>query len=91
MNASHASLRDDFDVSCAELDTMAAIARAQNGIYGARMMGGGFGGSIVALVDAARASSVADRIRCEYIKLTERDPDVWVCTAGAGVERFDGC
>jgi galactokinase len=91
MNASHVSLRDDFEVSCAELDTMAAIARAENGVYGARMMGGGFGGSIVALVDAALASSVADRIRCEYLKVTGRDPDVWVCTAGAGVERFDGC
>jgi len=34
---------------------------------------------------------VADRIRCEYMKVTGRDPDVWVCTAGAGVERFDGC
>ena len=91
MNASHVSLRDDFEVSCAELDTMAAIARAENGVYGARMMGGGFGGSIVALVDAELASSVADRIRCEYLKVTGRDPDVWVCTAGAGVERFDGC
>ena len=91
MNASHASLRDDFEVSCAELDTMAAIARAQNGVYGARMMGGGFGGSIIALVDTELAGSVADRIRCEYMKVTGRDPDVWVCTAGAGVERFDGC
>jgi galactokinase len=91
MNASHASLRDDFEVSCAELDTMAAIARAQNGVYGARMMGGGFGGSIIALVDTELAGSVADRIRCEYRKVTGRDPDVWVCTAGAGVERFDGC
>jgi hypothetical protein len=33
---------------------------------------------------------VADRIRCEYMKVTDKDPDVWVCTAGAGVERFDG-
>jgi galactokinase len=90
MNASHASLRDDFEVSCVELDTMAAIARAQIGVYGARMMGGGFGGSIVALVNAEAAAAVADRIRREYMKVTGRDPEVWVCTAGAGVERFDG-
>jgi len=91
MNASHASLRDDFEVSCTELDTMAAIARAQSGVYGARMMGGGFGGSIVALVDTQWASSAADRIRREYNEVAGCDPDVWVCTAGAGVERFDGC
>src|SRR6185295_4545490 len=53
MKASHVSLRDDFEVSCRELDTMVDILRVLDGVYGARMTGGGFGGCAVALVDAA--------------------------------------
>ncbi|AWE43300.1 galactokinase [Actinobaculum sp. 313] len=50
MNASHASLRDDYEVSCAELDTAVEAARAA-GAWGARMTGGGFGGSAIALIE----------------------------------------
>ena len=49
MSASHASLRDDYEVSCAELDTVVEVAMA-TGAAGARMTGGGFGGSAIALV-----------------------------------------
>ena len=66
LNASHASLRDDYQVSCPELDAAAEFLRRQPGVLGARMTGGGFGGSVIALVEAshapetlARASAVA--------------------------------
>ena len=71
MDASHVSMRDDFEVSAPPVDLLVQIARAQRGVYGARLTGGGFGGSIVALaardaaVDAARrtASEYAERVR----------------------------
>ncbi|MCC6320446.1 MAG: galactokinase [Phycisphaerales bacterium] len=58
MAESHASLRDDFKVSCKELDELVERALGQPGVIGARMTGGGFGGCIVALVEAPRASEV---------------------------------
>jgi galactokinase len=59
---SHASLRDDFDVSVPEIDALVASAAAQHGCYGARITGGGFGGSIVALVDPDHLSAVGDTV-----------------------------
>jgi galactokinase len=61
MAASHTSLRDDYEVSCAELDTLVEIAEGL-GITGARMMGGGFGGSTIQLVPAAQAAGLAAAI-----------------------------
>ncbi|MDN6022119.1 MAG: hypothetical protein L0I06_08390 [Acidipropionibacterium jensenii] len=61
MSQSHASLRDDFEVSVAELDG-AVEAAVEAGAFGARMTGGGFGGSIVALVPRGRASDVAHAV-----------------------------
>lgn len=61
MAASHASLRDDYEVSCDELDTLVEIARSL-GVAGARMMGGGFGGSTIQLVPAADAAEIAAKI-----------------------------
>lgn len=60
-NASHDSLRDDYQVTSPELDLAVDVARAE-GAYGARMTGGGFGGSIIALVDAGRGRDVAQKI-----------------------------
>ena len=59
MNASHASLRDDYEVSTPEIDRLVELARAQSGVLGARITGGGFGGSIVVLTLAGRAAKVA--------------------------------
>ena len=89
MRESHESLRQDYEVSCAELETMIAIAWRTFGVYGARMTGGGFGGSIVALVDAAHAPNIARELRREYAEATGRTPDVWICDAGSGVENTD--
>jgi galactokinase len=59
--ASHASMRDDFDVSVPGIDALVDAARRVQGVYGARLTGGGFGGSVVALVEAAlrRAAGAA--------------------------------
>lgn len=66
MNRSHASLRDDFEITIAETDLLADVARDTPGIYGARQMGGGFGGSVIALADAAQAGEAGERIAARY-------------------------
>ena len=85
MDASHASLREDFEVSCPELDTMVEILRTLGGVYGARMTGGGFGGCAVALVDATGEASARQEAARRYRAATGIEPDVWVTTAGSGV------
>jgi galactokinase len=65
LDASHASLRDDFEVSSAELDLAVATAR-KAGAVGARMVGGGFGGSVLALVPAARTHAVRDAVTAAF-------------------------
>jgi galactokinase len=84
MNESHASLRDAFEVSRAELDVMVAIAREQRGCYGARMTGAGFGGCAVALVDAARAADFARVVARDYQAAVGLTPAVYLCSAAAG-------
>jgi galactokinase len=86
MAASHASLRDDYEVSCNELDVMVDVVSALDGVFGARMTGGGFGGCVVALVEASRATDeLCHMIRDRYESRTGRRPDVWITMAGDGV------
>jgi galactokinase len=69
MYASHASLRDDYEVSCPELDVLVECAREvgpKGGVIGSRMTGGGFGGCTVTLVMTGRESEIADKISREY-------------------------
>jgi galactokinase len=84
MNESHASLRDDFEVSRAELDIMVEIAVAHEGCYGARMTGAGFGGCAVALVDARAAEAFAREVEASYRAATGLNPAVYLCTAAPG-------
>ena len=84
MNASHASLRDDFAVSRAELDTMVLLAQGHGGCYGARMTGAGFGGCAVALVDRSAASDFARDVARRYESEVGRRPSVYVCVASQG-------
>jgi len=65
MDASHESLRDDYEVSSPELDRLVEVAR-EAGAAGARLTGAGFGGSIVALVQADRAAAALETIRARY-------------------------
>lgn len=88
MDQSHVSLRDDFQVSAAALDTMVELARDQPGCLGARMTGAGFGGCAVALVAADKAKVFAGEVAREYAAATGNEPAVYVCRAtdGAAVE-----
>jgi galactokinase len=65
-NASHQSMRDDYETSTPAIDTLVAIAQADDDIYGARLTGGGFGGSVVMLAPASRARAAAERIANAY-------------------------
>jgi galactokinase len=90
MNQSHTSLRDDFEVSRAELDTIVDLAQAQPGCFGARMTGAGFGGCAVALVEAGAAARFAEEVASKYHAATGLEPKVYVCSASAGasIESF---
>ena len=91
MDESHTSLRDDFEVSRPELDTMVAIARRQKACHGARMTGAGFGGCAVALVARAGADAFTGAVFEEYEKMVGIRPTVYVCepSAGASVEELE--
>jgi galactokinase len=84
MNASHASLRDLYEVSCEELDLMAALAQAQPGCHGARMTGAGFGGCAVALVDEAAAADFVEAVGPAYERQSRRVPALYVTHASPG-------
>ena len=87
MDASHVSMRDDFEISRWEMDAMVAIARAHPACWGARMTGGGFGGCAVALVQTAQAVAFADAVAAAYQARTGLTPTLYVCEAadGAGI------
>lgn len=85
MYASHESLRDDYEVSSPELDLLVAIASRCDGVFGARMTGGGFGGCTVNLVAADSVDKFITTISREYETETGLRPDCYVCQASAGV------
>ncbi len=87
MGESHRSLRDDYEVSCEELDLMVGIANKADGIYGARMTGGGFGGCTVNLVQADSVNSFRQTVARGYAEATGREPEIYVCSAAQGAER----
>jgi len=84
MAESHASLRDDYEVSCQELDVMVELANGSDGCYGARMTGGGFGGCTINLVKAEKAAGFVTHMRGAYHRTTSITPEVYVCNAAGG-------
>jgi galactokinase len=84
INASHESLRFDFEVSCAELDAMVDLARKQAGTLGARMVGGGFGGCTVNLVKPDLADRIRESVERGYEKLTGKRPATYLFKAARG-------
>lgn len=84
MNDCHASLRDLYEVSIPELDTMVAAAQALPGCYGARLTGAGFGGCTVNLVAAAAAADFERDLARAYEQATGLRPDIYVSRASAG-------
>jgi galactokinase len=84
MAESHQSLRDFYEVSCAELDLMVDLATRQRGTYGARMTGGGFGGCTINLVDASHSDEFQSEMVSAYKKLTGHRPETYLCRAADG-------
>ncbi|HVA00314.1 MAG TPA: galactokinase [Terriglobia bacterium] len=84
MNASHESLRDDYEVSCQELDVLVDLALKQPGVLGARMTGAGFGGCTVNLVRTEAANSFADAVKAGYREVLGREAEVYICEASDG-------
>ena len=90
MNESHRSLRDDFQVSCDELDLLVDLARSLPGVYGTRMTGAGFGGCTVSLVQPGNVDEFKHAVSEGYRKVTGRVPDIYVCSAADGEHELSG-
>ncbi len=84
VNASHVSLRDDYEVSCRELDTIVEIAWHTPGVYGARMVGAGFGGCAIALCEADTVPELQARIAADYPRACGLVAEVYATRAGDG-------
>jgi len=88
MTGSHRSLRDDYEVSCAELDLLVALATAEPGVYGARVTGGGFGGCVIVPVETDQLEAVADRISSQYADRVGWAPECYRVRASAGAREI---
>jgi len=84
INRSHNSLRDDFEVSCPELDAMVEIAREQPGVLGSRMMGGGFGGCTINLMLTEAREAFISRVQLAYKERTGVEPELYEVTIERG-------
>jgi galactokinase len=89
MNESHASLRDDFEVSTPELEAIVAVSRARADCLGARLTGAGFGGCAVALVRQGDLAGFTLHVLDGYRSLTRREARVYACAAASGAEMID--
>jgi galactokinase len=85
---SHWSLRDDYEVSCAELDFLVETALTVPGVLGARITGGGFGGSTVNLLHRTAVNSVCDALVSRYRELWGHTPELHQCVASEGASRM---
>jgi galactokinase len=84
MTESHESSRDYFENSTPELDRLSEIARELPGCYGARLTGGGFGGSVLSLVESGKAREFGREIAARYAKTIDQTPHVFLCRIGNG-------
>jgi galactokinase len=89
MADSHRSLRDDYQVSCDELDLMVELAGQADGAFGARMTGGGFGGCTINLVRSDRVDAFQRAVTHGYQQQTGRAPEIYVSGAAEGVREVD--
>jgi galactokinase len=85
---SHRSMRDDYEISCAEIDTLVNAALTIDGCYGARMTGGGFGGCTVNLVETTALERFTQTIREKYLAATGIHAQTYLCVPSAGAGRL---
>jgi len=90
MNLSHAGLRDDYEVSSVELDALVEAARRVPGVLGARMMGAGFGGCTISLVEAGAVPEFEARVGRDYEAAVGRAPKIHVIRIEAGTHAVEG-
>lgn len=88
MNQTHEGLAHGYEVSCPELDVLAAAARALPGVHGARMMGAGFGGCTINLVESAHLDAFHERMAPVFRDQLGKPPKIHVCKLSAGTERL---
>jgi galactokinase len=84
MNASHISMRDDFEITCPEVDMLAGLAQTVKGVYGSRMTGGGFGGCTISLIEASAVDKASQMLTDGYRIGMGRDVDIYVCAPSDG-------
>jgi galactokinase len=89
LTASHASMRDDYEITVPEVDTAVSVA-LDAGAYGARMTGGGFGGCVVALIDAAAAGAVGDAVTKAFAHAGFNRPAAFSAVPSGGATRLTG-
>jgi galactokinase len=87
LTASHISMRDDFNITVPQVD-LAVAASLDAGAFGARMTGGGFGGSVLAMVDADQTTRVFDAIQGAYAAVGYLAPIAFTATASTGAHRL---
>jgi galactokinase len=85
MNESHVSMRDDFEISCREVDVMVELNAAAPGVHGARMTGGGFGGCTISVVEADAVEAFRENVAEGYRAATGLEAQIFTCSPGAGV------
>jgi galactokinase len=84
MRESHRSLRDDYEVSCPEVDTLVELACEQDGVYGSRITGGGFGGCTISLVQRSQVEEFGRSLAQRYERATGTKSDIYIFQASDG-------
>lgn len=87
MNAAHASMRDNYEASCPEVDALVEMARRRPGVLGARITGSGWGGGVVVLVRADAGTAWIDAVRAEYERKTGLRCEGFICSPGDGASQ----
>ena len=88
MKESHISLRDDYEVTCPELDFLAEEAWKFPGVLGSRMTGRGFGGCTVSIVDTDRVDEFCSTLEAAYLERFQRKPNFYIADAGDGAREI---
>ena len=86
MGASHQSMKEDFEITCPEIDTLVEIAQSVEGVIGSRMTGGGFGGCTVSLIETSRTAEIMSAITSRYQSATGIEPAAFVTQPAQGAK-----
>jgi len=87
MGASHQSMKDDFEITCPEIDSLVEIAQGTKGVFGSRMTGGGFGGCTVSLIETSRTEEILQEVTRRYQSATDIKPIAFVTRPAQGANR----